>query len=85
MCLSPRTIMRLTSNKRLVRKICKAADHKGQITMSQIVNLLNAEGRKLKSEPQTYIHHTLRDSGYVNHIGYGLYRVTNKAKGSVAS
>lgn len=85
MCLSPRRTMQLSKNKRLVRKIIKAADHKDQIAMSQIVNLLNAEGRKLKSEPQTYIHNTLRDSGYINHIGYGLYRVTSKAKESVAS
>jgi len=74
----------LTKNKSLVRKIIKAADRNELISMSQMVNFLTTENRKLRSHPQMYIRKTLCIQGYIASIRYGLYRVTQKAKKAVA-
>lgn len=72
-----------SNNLRLLRRIAKAADKNKQITMGQMVNLFNSQGRNLKSPPCTYISVVLKESGYLRHVAYGLYEVTNKTKRAV--
>lgn len=74
-------VVRMSSkNLRLLRRIAQAADKARKITMTQMVNIFNSQGRKIKSPPNTYIAVTLLQHGYLRRVAYNLYEVTNKIK-----
>jgi len=60
-------------NKRFISKVLKAADQKNQITMAQMVNLFNSQGRKTKSSANTYLRMVFIRTGALKSVKRGVY------------